>query len=198
VTIAATLNYGLTSALVLLTVLWSIPVAAQSLDPGPPGPFVFDIRGVTSGIPSSETFVTNLPTAVTLPTRGFGASIGGHVYAISLGPARFGLGVDLMLARGTTVDATTTIWSADPQLSVNFGTADGWSYLSAGVGAARVEAEPAGLSESVRSINWGGGARWFLSPHFGVGFDVRVRTLAAGDFVPKGSSLSAGVGFSVK
>jgi hypothetical protein len=70
--------------------------------------------------------------------------------------------------------------------------------LSGGLGVAWVSVDPGGLSESVRSINWGGGARWFLGPHFGVGFDIRVRTLAAGELVPKGTSLAAAVGLSLK
>jgi len=88
--------------------------------------------------------------------------------------------------------------SVDPQLSLNFGTADGWSYLSAGVGVTGVEAEPAGISESVRSLNWGGGVRWFLGPHLGVGFDIRIRHLSAGDVLPKSPSVAAAVGVSLK
>ncbi len=103
-----------------------------------------------------------------------------------------------MFVRGTTVDVTTTFSAVDPQLSFNFGTSDGWSYLSAGVGAARVNVDPTGLSESVRTFNWGGGARWFLSPHVGIGFDIRVRHLAAGDVVPKGVSVAGAVGLSLK
>jgi hypothetical protein len=171
---------------------------AQSLAPGPPGPFVFDARGVVSGIPNSEAFVPPGATVATVPTRGFGGGLGGHVYMFRLGPGRFGAGVDLTFARGTSVDVTTTFSTLDPQLSMNFGTSDGWSYLSAGVGAARVKVEPLGLSESVQVFNWGGGARWFLNPHVGIGFDIRVRMLSAGDFLPKGTSVAAAVGFSLK
>jgi hypothetical protein len=120
------------------------------------------------------------------------------VYAIRIGPGRLGFGADLMFVRGTTVDVTTTFSAVDPQLSFNFGTSDGWSYLSGGVGAARVNVDPTGLSESVRTFNWGGGARWFLSPHVGIGFDIRVRHLAAGDVVPKGVSVAGAVGLSLK
>jgi hypothetical protein len=182
----------------LLMVVVAHHVAAQSLNPGPPGPFVVDARGVVSGIPTSEAFVPPDATVATLPSRGFGGSIGGHVYGFRSGPGRFGIGADMTFARGTTVDAKTTFSSIDPQLSYNFGTSDGWSYLSAGVGVAHVSADPAGLSESVQSLNWGGGARWFLRPHIGIGFDIRVRHLAAGDVVPKGTSVAGAVGFSLK
>jgi hypothetical protein len=120
------------------------------------------------------------------------------VYAIQLGPGRLGIGADLTFARGTSVDVQTTLVSVDPQLSFNFGTSDGWSYLSAGVGRVHIESEPVGLSESVQAFNWGGGARWFLNQHFGIGFDIRIRMLSAGDFVPKGTSVAGTVGLSLK
>jgi Outer membrane protein beta-barrel domain len=172
--------------------------AAQSLNPGPPGPFVVDIRAATSGIPSSEAFVAGQDTTATIPTRGFGGSAGAHVYAIQIGPARLGAGVDVLFARGITADATSTLGSVDPQLSINFGTSDGWSYLSAGIGITQVKADPADVTESVRSMNWGGGVRWFLGPHLGVGFDVRIRHLSAGDVLPKNTSVAVAVGLSLK
>jgi hypothetical protein len=182
-------------------VLLPVPgVAAQTLNPGPPGPFVFDFRAAMSGVPTSEAFVpdSDSGTTATVPGRGFGGGMGAHVYAFQIGPARLGLGVDVLYARGTTADATTTLSSVDPQVSANFGTADGWSYLSAGFGVTRVSAEPAGVSEAMPSINWGGGARWFLGPHVGVGFDVRVHHISAGDVVPKDTAVSMAVGLSLK
>lgn len=185
-------------ALVLALVTPVARAQAQSLNPGPPGPFVIDIRGVTSGVPSSEAFVTDDSGTATLATRGFGGDLGGHVYFTRVGPVRLGAGADLMFVRGTTDDVKSTFTSIDPQLSFNFGTSDGWSYLSAGLGAASVKVEPGGVSESVRVINWGGGARWFLGPHLGVGFDVRIRMLAAGEIVPKGTSVAIAAGVSLK
>ena len=196
---ARVMSYGrLLLAFTLVALAPSAQAAAQALNPGPPGPFVFDIRGATSGIPSSEAFVPDPETTATIPTRGFGGSAGVHVYAIQIGPARLGAGVDVLYARGTTVDAISTLTSVDPQLSLNFGTSDGWSYVSAGVGVTGVDAEPSDISESVRSINWGGGVRWFLSPHLGVGFDVRIRHLSAGDVLPKNTSVAVAVGLSLK
>jgi hypothetical protein len=188
----------LTLAVVFVSLVLPCHAVAQSLTPGPPGPFVFDARGVASGIPNSEAFVPPGATMATIPTRGFGGSLGGHAYAFRLGPGRFGVGVDLTFARGTSADVETTFSTIDPQISFNFGTSDGWSYLSAGIGAARVKVEPVGLSESVQVFNWGGGARWFLNQHFGIGFDIRVRHLSAGDVVPKGISVAGAVGLSLK
>lgn len=187
-----------TLALVLTALGFASQAAAQSLNPGPPGPFVFDIRGATSGIPSSAALFPGLATGASVPTRGFGGNFGSHVYALRIGPARLGLGVDLSFVRGSTVDASSTLVAVDPQVSFNFGTSDGWSSLSAGLGVARVSGDPGGVSDTVRSFNWGGGARWFLGPHLGFTFDVRVHHLAASDVLPKATAVSAGVGLSLK
>jgi len=115
--------------------------------------------------------------------------------ALGLGAAEI---AHQIFARGSTVDANSSMTSVDPQISLNFGTSEGWSNLSAGVGVTRISANPGGVSESVRSINWGGGARWFIKPHFGVGFDVRFHHLAAGDVLPKQTAVSIGAGFALK
>ena len=171
---------------------------AQSLNPGPPGPFVFDLRGATTNLPSDEALFPDLATDATIPSRGFGGSAGVHVYPFSIGPARIGVGVDGLFARGSTADANSSMTSVDPQISLNFGTSQGWSTLSAGVGVTRISGEPGGASESVRSINWGGGARWFVNAHVGVGFDIRIHHLAAGDVLPKGTAVSIAAGLSLK
>ena len=176
--------------------------AAQSLNPGPPGPFVFDFRAAMSGVPVSPDFVpvigTDPTVTATIPSRGWGGSIGVHIYPFGIGPARIGVGADAMYVRGTTPDATTTLSTIAPQVSANFGTADGWSYLSVGYGATSVNVDPVGVSESMPTFNWGGGARWFLSPHVGVGFDVRIYQISAGDVVPKDTAVSFTVGLSLK
>jgi len=183
----------------ILTVFALVSEAnAQSLNAGPPGPFVLDLRGATTNLPGDEALFPDLPTDATIPARGFGGTAGGHVYPFSIGPGRLGLGVDVLFARGSTADANSSMTSVDPQISLNFGTSNGWSTLSAGVGVTRISGEPGGVSESVRSINWGGGARWFMNPHLGVGFDIRIHHLAAGDVLPKGTAVSIAAGLSLK
>jgi Outer membrane protein beta-barrel domain len=176
--------------------------AAQSLNPGPPGPFVFDFRAAMSGVPVSPSFVPSTDTdpevTAVIPSRGWGGSIGVHLYPFQLGPARVGVGADALYVRGTTPDVTTALSAIDPQISANFGTADGWSYLSVGYGVTRVNVDPVGVSESMPTFTWGGGARWFLGPHFGVGFDVRVHQISAGEVVPKDTAVSFTVGVSLK
>ena len=181
----------------LAGVLLGSQVGAQSLTPGPPGPiFVIDVRGATSGIPTSIGLYPNVPTGGSVPSRGFGYDVGGHVYLFNLGSARLGLGASVLGVRGTATDATATMRVVAPQLSFNFGSADGWSYLSIGAGTARVDAEETGSSSA---INAGGGARWFIKRHLGVGFDVRFHRIASDrDIMGNSTTVSASVGFSLK
>jgi hypothetical protein len=180
----------------LAVVLLGSDADAQSLAPGPPGPYVIDVRGVTTGIPAAPGLYPDLDGSFVVPARGFGGDVGAHVYPFGLGPSRVGIGVNFIHVRGSATDANTIVQIVAPQISFNFGTSNGWSYLSAGVGPARVEA---GATASVSAVNAGGGARWFLNQHVAVGFDVRVYRLAAdGDVMPSATTLSASVGFSLK
>ena len=181
----------------LAGVLLGSRVDAQSFTPGPPGPiFVIDVRGATGGIPTSIGLYPTVPEGGSVPSRGFGYDVGGHIYLFNLGPARIGLGVSVVGVRGTAMDATTTMNIVAPQLSFNFGSSDGWSYLSIGAGIARVDAEATGSSSA---LNAGGGARWFIKRHLGVGFDMRLHRIAAdGDIMGDSMTFAASVGFSVK
>ena len=220
----------LASVVALAAVASFIParVLAQGA-PSKPGPYAIDIRGATSGIPSATTFYPDGPASVLIPRRGFGGSIGGHIYLVSIGSARLGLGIDFVRVRGTAntpalpdedsdnskdsngskagdvteVPGTTgfvtdkplrsalTVDAVVPQISFNFGSRDGWSYLSAGYGSVRtrgsvtgeVATSPGGTTtleriRQGRSINVGGGARWFLREHVAAGFDVRFHRMA--------------------
>ena len=180
----------------LAGVLLGSQAGAQSLTPGPPGPFVIDLRGSTSGIPTSIGLYPTIPEGGSVPARGFGYDVGGHVYLFNLGPARLGLGVNVIGVRGTAPDATATMNILAPQLSFNFGSSEGWSYLSAGAGTARVKA---GETASSSAINAGGGARWFIRRHIAVGFDLRWHKIAAdGETMGASTLFAASVGFSVK
>jgi hypothetical protein len=180
----------------LAGVLLVTQVEAQGLTPGKPGPFVIDVRGVTSGIPASPGLYPDLGDQFVVPARGFGFDVGAHIYLFSLGPARLGIGANYIEVRGTATDADATLETIAPQLSFNFGTSDGWSYLSVGAGTARVKAV---ASASSSAINAGGGARWFLKRHLAVGFDVRFHKIAAdGDTMGQSTQVSASIGFSLK
>ncbi len=217
-------------------VLLSAPVSAQT-PPDPPGPYVIDLRGATSGLPDTDFFPT-VPQGTAVPSRGFGFDVGGHVYALTIGSARVGIGANIVRVRGTastvprapvagsqtrptaTVfpDVVSVFTTVAPQVSFNFGTVDGWSYLSAGVGRGSIETQstaPAGADQvptvvtrssgGVMSINYGAGARWFLKRHVAFGFDVRLHRLSpgggngtAGPATPRASFFAATVGLSLR
>lgn len=188
----------LAGALVLLLVA-AEQAAAQA--PEPPGPWTIDVRGATTGLPSDTAFFPSITTDTLVPSRGFGLDVGAHVYALTLGPSRLGVGLSYMRMRGTTEAATTTVSTVVPQLSFNFGTRQGWSYLSAGLGRAWVNTTTEQLtgtaareSDGLNSVNFGGGARWFLTRHIGVGFDLRWHRISG---PPRTTLMSAGAGFSV-
>jgi len=202
----------LTAAALLLAMLASRNVRAQSLTPQPPGPLALDIRGTTLGVPQTSDFYPDLPGDTIVPARGFGLEAGVHFYPWALGSRSLGLGADLFWTRASATptinsstadgtvtgialpDVAVTMVVVSPQASINFGTSRGWSYLTVGGGAARVRSAAATdtLTRSVGDINTGGGARWFISDHLGVGFDLRLHWVG-------GSTLfAASAGFSLK
>jgi hypothetical protein len=187
------------SAALLLVLAFSGQASAQAVDP--PGPWVLDIRGATLGLPSDTAFFPPISVDTLVPSRGFGFDAGAHAYLFSLGPARVGVGANYISVRGTAEAITTDVRTIAPQLSFNFGTANGWSYLSAGIGRGWIRTTAAQLtgtaeqdSGGITSVNFGGGARWFLRSHFGVGFDVRWHRFSS---TPTAMLLSAAAGFSV-
>ena len=207
------------ACLVLLLLLVCAPLAsAQTSEPV--GPFVVDIRGLMSGLPTTEGWTPVLPAGTDVPSRGFGLEGGAHLYFAKWGPATLGAGASFSMARGTatavtvgTPDVKTRATTLAPQLSFNFGHQLGWSYLSAGYGGAQVTSEssaiattPAAMAESgwVGAVNIGGGARWFITEHLGVGFDARWHRLSSRDATatslaaPRTTLFHLAVGFSLQ
>jgi hypothetical protein len=111
-------------------------------------------------------------------------------------------------------EVTTKITTLAPQVSLNFGHSLGWSYLSAGLGQSRVKGEATPTtgtttftpsdSGHVKTINFGGGARWFMKDRLGFGFDLRWYKLSlvpATDTHPgagRASLFAAGAGVVLK
>lgn len=201
------------SILIIAGVLCGAPASAQEPVSEPPGPYVIDVRGVVSGLPKSEGFPPTVPTDTVLPSRGFGFDVGAHVYLFSFGCSRVGVGANVVRVRGRAVSGVATLPSVEgtftalaPQVSFNFGTEEGWSYLSAGYGTGQVEmtadpsTSPARTRDSGRlgSINYGGGARWFLVARVAFGFDVRFHRLSAGSATPGATLVAASVGLSLR
>jgi hypothetical protein len=176
----------------LVTASTGASAAAQALDPGPPGPWVADVRGVTLSIPQASGFYPPIASDTLVPSRGFGIQAGAHVYVGRLGGIRLGTGADLLQVRGTTPERIAmTVRTIAPQVSLNFGTAEGWSYVSGGVGVSHVRGRRGAVSETTSTttrestallaFNIGGGARWFLTRHVGITFDLRLHRLGAQD-----------------
>ena len=190
-----------------LVALFIIPSAVEAQEPGRPGPYVVDLRIVMAGLPQDPGFFPSVPTSTFVPTRSLGFDIGGHVYLLGIGPARVGLGASLARTKGgaspaqpsgarqTSPDVDTTMTTLAPQLSLNFGSSAGWSYVSAGIGQTQITSTASSYASSSstastveettlelerrQTINVGGGARWFVSTHVAFSFEVRFHMIAA-------------------
>ena len=216
----------------LLGVLLSLafhgsPAFAQVPEPGSPGPYVIDVRGTMSGVPNAQDLLVLEPAVSPVPSVGFGAEVGAHVYPVTIRGSRVGLGFVVRHVRGSAMPAeseegavaggepsrrvTSRVTTMVPELSLNFGTGDGWSHLAGGVGFGRstatVEAEGAEVvatSEWGTALSFGGGARWFTSAHMAVGFDIRWMHLQGRGAqtprgtVPAGSLWLLSIGVSVR
>ena len=171
-------------------------------------------------VPTDAGFYPPLATT-SVPSRGFGVDVGAHVYLGSIGLARIGVGASFVRVRSTAVGPvaaiddegaiggpgqrlTLTMQMIAPQVSANFGSRDGWSYLGAGVGTASITTAAAdvmpGRQESgrLRSVNFGGGARWFIKPRLAIGFDLRAHRIAAGPRTARTSVFAVGAGLSIR
>ena len=185
------------------------PAGAQPR-PDPPGPYVIDVRGALIGVPSAGAFFpppdpASEVTLAAVPSRAFGFDVGGHVLPLTLGGSRLGFGVNMLRARASlaTPDVSAVVTAVTPQLSFNFGTADGWSYLSAGYGTAGITSRLEGAASEadsgfVGAVNIGGGVRWFLKGHLAAGFDVRFHRLGKGRATPRATIVGLAVGISLR
>ena len=178
--------------------------AAQAQGSDGPGPYVVDLRAGVGALPRGVGLFPDVPSGTRVATAGLALDAGGHVYLIRLGPARVGIGATFTrvagkrsaeVAPGSSASSIglpsvqTRFTAIAPQLSFNFGTSEGWSYISAGIGPANVRTtasafttgsgdaavttQSAALSTSLRAVNLGGGARWFTHRHLAISFDVR-------------------------
>lgn len=97
-----------------------------------------------------------------------------------------------------------------PQLSFNFGKGTGWSYISGGLGQSKWAVVPDKSKATVadqawlKTINYGGGARWFAKKHVAFTFDVRFYAINPGianeghGISPRTTLLVIGAGMSVR
>jgi hypothetical protein len=221
----------------VLSVCAGHPLYAQ--DPPPRiGPFVVDLQGILPKFgDKADLALSRGLSQAELPGMGLGARAGMHLYLPKLLGVTVGVGGEVLIGRshaeppapvagsttGTTTGTTTgstsaptlrpvteTFKSISPQLSLNFGNGNGWSYLSVGVGRSLWSIVPDGGEpepvdeEPLQTINYGGGARWFIRPHLAFSLDVRFYDIAAGaaelgfPATPRTVLLVIGAGLSIK
>jgi hypothetical protein len=184
------------------------------------GPFAVDVRGTFPGFPADVELAESRGLDVSeLPGRGLGVDAGAHVYLFTWKAVTFGLGAQFTHARSRSTPpasspdlraVTEEFTSFAPQLSFNFGTGDGWSYISGGIGRSTWSVVPddqePGPADEERlfTINYGGGARWFAKPHLAFTFDVRFYAVDPGTpqaelpGSPRTTLLIIGAGISIR
>ncbi len=191
-------------AAVLVVVLVSLARPASAQDPPPPIPWVVvDLHGSVARFHNDDQALADsrgLQSLAELPGTGLGLQIGVHFYPLHTRVVTVGLGGELAMARssqtplpgaaapdGTPLRPTEErITSFSPQLSLNFGNGSGWSYLSAGLGQTIWFLAPDDLgeyppnSDRLKTLNYGGGGRWFIKPHLAFSFDVRFYAISPG------------------
>jgi hypothetical protein len=187
--------------LLLLQALISGPARAQ--DAAPRLPLVaVDLHLSVPGFPQEPTLADSRGLLVDeLPGHGLGRDVTLTVYPVRWRAVTFGLGGSLMTAHASfspsspatspeLVPVAERLRTIGSQLSFNFGTGNGWSYLSAGIGKSTWSVVPKGAMEaaadqqSLKTLNYGGGARWFLTKHVAFSFDVRFYAINPG--LPQG------------
>jgi hypothetical protein len=195
---------------------------ADAQDPPPKiGPFVVDLHATIPRFPQDLQLAQSrdMPLAE-LPGNGLGVLVGVHVYPLRWRAVTFGLGGEFAtgrarqtptLAQTVLRPATERLTTITPQLSLNFGTGNGWSYISGGLGRSTWAVTPQGQegfaadSEQLKTISYGGGARWFMKTHLAFSFDARFYAINPGTpFVagalgsPRTTLIVIGAGVSVR
>ena len=181
-------NFGATTCAIAWLLTSPVIVTAQGVEPI--GRFVVDVRGSIPLYGQNEQLAANEGLfPVQLPSRGLGIDVGGHLYPLRWRGITFGVGISLLTSAGEraagendpVVDGPTvrtTFAAVSPQLSFNFGSKEGWSYLSGGLGSSRLtisteSGQGNGSRRSARTLNYGGGARWFVKRHLAFTLDLR-------------------------
>jgi hypothetical protein len=212
---------------------WSValltagPLHAQEPPPRIPF-FVVDLHGVVLPFPNTPALAASRGlNDAQLPGTGFGGDLALHIYPFKWHGVTFGIGGRAVRARAHS-DAVTLVGETTPrgavteqftyvgpQVSLNFGTGTGWSYLSGGVSRSKWTVlrditflgDPVNLpadEERLKTIDYGGGARWFAKPHLAFSFDVRFYAInpsaASGSLPgsPRTTLLVIGAGVSIK
>jgi len=208
-----------------LTEVAAVCPSASAQEPPPRLPIVVvDLHGVVPSFSDDPRLAESRGlNQAQLPGLGVGGVVGAHVYPFKWRAVTFGIGGQLTVARARRSPAssdqspalapvTDRFTSIAPQVSFNFGTGDGWSYLSGGLSTVTWSIVPDGAAsvpgddEALKTINYGGGARWFAKPHLAFSFDVRFYAINPGTSKgsptgigsPRTTLILVGAGMSVK
>jgi hypothetical protein len=178
---------------------------AQQKEPLPP--FAADLRGIFARHKLEPDIAKGLEVENgNLPTRSFGLVGGAHVYVLRARKVALGFGGSMLFAGGSksleTADANSAevaksptvrrhFRSITPEISLNFGHRNGWSYISGGFfGQSRLyvdrEDAPASNPPNRKTLTYGAGARWFASEH--VAFSVDIRWYSVAEMLPSAGS----------
>jgi hypothetical protein len=216
-------------ALLFVFAGWMVCAARVNAQEPPPRipPFVVDLHATVPLFPNDVPQLADSRSLTCggnsclaeLPGRGFGGQVGVHAYLLRWRALTVGVGGEVIVARATSTPADPSsslvaveerLVSASPQLSFNFGTGHGWSYLSGGVGRSVWSLHETGLLagsadvEPLQTVNYGGGARWFIKNHLAFSLDVRIYQVQPGTPVPplpgspRTKLLIVGAGISLK
>src|SRR5690242_1840586 len=149
-----------------------VPGRAIAQESGPLPRVALDLHGIIPVFPNDNAQLAasrNL-TVGELPGVGFGARAALNVYLFRWKAVTVGMGGEVFAAQSSSTPPEGTSFSsvnerlssADGLVSVNFGSAHGWSYLSGGLGRSQWSIVPAGQSstsadaETLPTANYGG------------------------------------------
>jgi len=187
------------ATLVGMLVVCGFAESARAQEPPPPIPwFAFDAHVAVPSFPNDVQAVADsrgIQQLAELPGAGIGIDLAAHIYPVRWKAVTVGLGGRLATMRAHhdgdatlgTQSVTERFTYLGPQLSLNFGSASGWSYLSAGVAGSTwsIVYDNAPLpfpqnDERLKTFDYGGGARWFAKKHLAFSFDLRFYVIAPG------------------
>jgi len=172
--------------------------AANAQEPPPRIPIVaVDLQVTIPKFPSEQSLADSRGmTLAELPGRGVGVHAAVTFYPLKWRVITFGIGGEVTVNRASQTPsegvtgvraAEEKFLSASPQISFNFGSGNGWSYLSGGLGPSQWSLIPDGRdepfpsdTERLKTLNYGGGARWFAKPHLAFSFDFRFYAITGG------------------
>jgi hypothetical protein len=208
-------------AVAIALMLCAVAPAVHAQEPPPRIPLVVvDLHGAFTNFPNTQGVADSRGLSVDqLPGAAPGADLALHLYPLRWRAITFGIGGQISFERAHHTPTAADVASAPtterfvtggPQLSFNFGTGTGWSYISGGIGRAVWQIVPDGAAPQdadqarLKMNNYGGGARWFMKKHLAFSFDVRFYAISPGPSTlampasPRTRLLIVGAGVSLK